>query len=53
MKMKPSVYPQASPYFVARLAAEQVKVVLTGEGSDELYIRLATDVIGFIVSIND
>ncbi len=35
---EPIVWPSSvSLYFVSRLAAEQVKVVLTGEGSDELF----------------
>jgi asparagine synthase (glutamine-hydrolysing) len=35
---KPITWPSSvSLYFVSKLAAEQVKVVLTGEGSDELY----------------
>src|SRR5690606_36168094 len=34
---EPLAHPSSVPlYFVARLAAERVKVVLTGEGSDEL-----------------
>ena len=34
----PIVWPSSVPlYFVSRLAAERVKVVLTGEGSDELF----------------
>ena len=38
MKTSRSVGPPASLlYFVSHLAAEQVKVVLTGEGSDELF----------------
>ncbi len=35
---KPIAWPSSvSLYFVSKLAAEQVKVVLTGEGSDELF----------------
>jgi asparagine synthase (glutamine-hydrolysing) len=35
---KPITWPSSvSLYFVSKLAAEQVKVVLTGEGSDELF----------------
>jgi asparagine synthase (glutamine-hydrolysing) len=35
---EPIVWPSSvSLYFVSRLAAEQIKVVLTGEGSDELF----------------
>ena len=35
---EPIVWPSSvSLYFVSKLAAEQVKVVLTGEGSDELF----------------
>lgn len=35
---EPIVWPSSiSLYFVSRLAAQQVKVVLTGEGSDELF----------------
>ena len=35
---EPITWPSSvSLYFVSRLAAEQVKVVLTGEGSDELF----------------
>jgi asparagine synthase (glutamine-hydrolysing) len=35
---EPIVWPSSvSLYFVSRLASEQVKVVLTGEGSDELF----------------
>jgi asparagine synthase (glutamine-hydrolysing) len=35
---EPIVWPSSvSLYFVAKLAAQQVKVVLTGEGSDELF----------------
>jgi asparagine synthase (glutamine-hydrolysing) len=35
---EPVVWPSSvSLYFVSRLAAEEVKVVLTGEGSDELF----------------
>jgi asparagine synthase (glutamine-hydrolysing) len=35
---EPIAWPSSVPlYFVSRLAAQQVKVVLTGEGSDELF----------------
>ena len=35
---KPITWPSSvSLYFVSKLASEQVKVVLTGEGSDELF----------------
>ena len=35
---EPITWPSSvSLYFVSKLAAEQVKVVLTGEGSDELF----------------
>jgi len=35
---EPIVWPSSVPlYFVSRLAAERVKVVLTGEGSDEMF----------------
>ncbi len=35
---EPITWPSSVPlYFVSKLAAEQVKVVLTGEGSDELF----------------
>jgi asparagine synthase (glutamine-hydrolysing) len=35
----PIAFPSSVPlYFVARLAAEDVKVVLTGEGADELFL---------------
>ena len=35
---EPIAWPSSvSLYFVSKLAAEQVKVVLTGEGSDELF----------------
>ena len=38
MKMSQSIWPSSvSLFFVSRLAAEHVKVVLTGEGSDELF----------------
>jgi asparagine synthase (glutamine-hydrolysing) len=36
---EPIAFPSSIPlYFVSRLAAEHVKVVLTGEGSDELFL---------------
>ena len=36
---EPIAFPSSVPlYFVSRLAAEQVKVVLTGEGADELFL---------------
>jgi asparagine synthase (glutamine-hydrolysing) len=36
---EPIAFPSSVPlYFVSRLAREQVKVVLTGEGSDELFL---------------
>jgi asparagine synthase (glutamine-hydrolysing) len=36
---EPLAFPSSVPlYFVSRLAAEEVKVVLTGEGSDELFL---------------
>ena len=36
---EPLAFPSSIPlYFVSRLAAEDVKVVLTGEGSDELFL---------------
>jgi asparagine synthase (glutamine-hydrolysing) len=36
---EPLAFPSSIPlYFVSRLAAEHVKVVLTGEGSDELFL---------------
>jgi asparagine synthase (glutamine-hydrolysing) len=36
---EPIAFPSSIPlYFVSRLAAEDVKVVLTGEGSDELFL---------------
>jgi asparagine synthase (glutamine-hydrolysing) len=36
---EPIAFPSSVPlYFVSRLAAEDVKVVLTGEGSDELFL---------------
>jgi len=39
---EPIAWPSSvSLYFVARLAAQQVKVVLTGEGSDELFAGYA------------
>ena len=35
---EPITWPSSvSLYFVSKLAAEQVKVVLTGEGSDEMF----------------
>src|SRR6185369_5646111 len=35
---EPIVWPSSVPlYFVSKLASEQVKVVLTGEGSDEIF----------------
>ena len=38
---EPITWPSSvSLYFVSKLAAEQVKVVLTGEGSDELFARV-------------
>ena len=38
---EPIAWPSSvSLYFVSKLASEQVKVVLTGEGSDELFARL-------------
>ena len=38
MKDEPITWPSSvSLHFVSKLAAEQVKVVLTGEGSDELF----------------
>src|SRR2546426_9044399 len=36
---EPIAFPSSVPlYFVSRLAAEHVKVVLTGEGADELFL---------------
>src|SRR5258707_652740 len=36
---EPIAFPSSVPlYFVSRLAAEEVKVVLTGEGADELFL---------------